>query len=71
MAWAEYYRQQAAYYGQTLGQAQAHSQVCICPLLLPWVWGEPWSGAVKHRGVLWLEKSGVAQCYHCVISASD
>uniref|UniRef100_A0A8C9G2N3 Far upstream element binding protein 3 n=1 Tax=Pavo cristatus TaxID=9049 RepID=A0A8C9G2N3_PAVCR len=27
MAWAEYYRQQAAYYGQTLGQAQAHSQV--------------------------------------------
>ncbi|XP_064026952.1 far upstream element-binding protein 3 isoform X2 [Pogoniulus pusillus] len=26
MAWAEYYRQQAAYYGQTLGQAQAHSQ---------------------------------------------
>lgn len=29
MAWAEYYRQQAAYYGQTLGQAQAHSQVCI------------------------------------------
>ncbi|NXB91567.1 FUBP3 protein, partial [Vidua chalybeata] len=28
MAWAEYYRQQAAYYGQTLGQAQAHSQVC-------------------------------------------
>lgn len=30
MAWAEYYRQQAAYYGQTLGQAQAHSQVCIC-----------------------------------------
>lgn len=38
MAWAEYYRQQAAYYGQTLGQAQAHSQVCIhlpqTPLLL-------------------------------------
>lgn len=38
MAWAEYYRQQAAYYGQTLGQAQAHSQVCIHlpqpPLLL-------------------------------------
>lgn len=29
MAWAEYYRQQAAYYGQTLGQAQAHSQVRI------------------------------------------
>lgn len=28
MAWAEYYRQQAAFYGQTLGQAQAHSQVC-------------------------------------------
>ncbi|XP_041530673.1 far upstream element-binding protein 3 isoform X5 [Microtus oregoni] len=28
MAWAEYYRQQAAIYGQTLGQAQAHSQVC-------------------------------------------
>ncbi|XP_069093161.1 far upstream element-binding protein 3 isoform X3 [Pleurodeles waltl] len=26
MAWAEYYRQQAAYYGQTLGQPQAHSQ---------------------------------------------
>uniref|UniRef100_A0A452R1K7 Far upstream element binding protein 3 n=1 Tax=Ursus americanus TaxID=9643 RepID=A0A452R1K7_URSAM len=26
MAWAEYYRQQAAFYGQTLGQAQAHSQ---------------------------------------------
>lgn len=32
MAWAEYYRQQAAFYGQTLGQAQAHSQVCSrCP----------------------------------------
>uniref|UniRef100_A0A2I3SV95 Far upstream element binding protein 3 n=1 Tax=Pan troglodytes TaxID=9598 RepID=A0A2I3SV95_PANTR len=28
MAWAEYYRQQVAFYGQTLGQAQAHSQVC-------------------------------------------
>lgn len=27
MAWAEYYRQQVAFYGQTLGQAQAHSQV--------------------------------------------
>ncbi|XP_048201004.1 far upstream element-binding protein 3 [Perognathus longimembris pacificus] len=26
MAWAEYYRQQVAFYGQTLGQAQAHSQ---------------------------------------------
>lgn len=47
MAWAEYYRQQAAYYGQTLGQAQAHSQVRIhvswTPLLIPlgnWVpWG--------------------------------
>lgn len=28
MAWAEYYRQQVAFYGQTLGQAQAPSQVC-------------------------------------------
>ncbi|KAG8509477.1 Far upstream element-binding protein 3 [Galemys pyrenaicus] len=27
MAWAEYYRQQVAFYGQTLGQAQTHSQV--------------------------------------------
>lgn len=26
LAWAEYYRQQAALYGQSLGQAQAHSQ---------------------------------------------
>uniref|UniRef100_A0A673TGD5 Far upstream element binding protein 3 n=1 Tax=Suricata suricatta TaxID=37032 RepID=A0A673TGD5_SURSU len=26
LAWAEYYRQQVAFYGQTLGQAQAHSQ---------------------------------------------
>lgn len=42
MAWAEYYRQQAAYYGQTLGQAQAHSQVCIHPLLFPWGSWECW-----------------------------
>ncbi|EPY83329.1 far upstream element-binding protein 3 [Camelus ferus] len=33
MAWAEYYRQQVAFYGQTLGQAQAHGQ--LCPLLVP------------------------------------
>ncbi|CAH2316011.1 far upstream element-binding 3 isoform X3 [Pelobates cultripes] len=26
LAWAEYYRQQAAYYGQSLGQTQTHSQ---------------------------------------------
>ncbi|XP_055964901.1 far upstream element-binding protein 3 isoform X2 [Sorex fumeus] len=26
LAWAEYYRQQVAFYGQSLGQAQAHSQ---------------------------------------------
>uniref|UniRef100_A0A8C5Q933 Far upstream element binding protein 3 n=1 Tax=Leptobrachium leishanense TaxID=445787 RepID=A0A8C5Q933_9ANUR len=26
MAWAEYYRQQAAYYGQSLGQTPSHSQ---------------------------------------------
>ncbi|XP_049629979.1 far upstream element-binding protein 3 isoform X2 [Suncus etruscus] len=31
MAWAEYYRQQVAFYGQTLGQAQAHSQVGTSP----------------------------------------
>ncbi|ELV11782.1 Far upstream element-binding protein 3 [Tupaia chinensis] len=34
MAWAEYYRQQVAFYGQTLGQAQAHSQVCSQALAL-------------------------------------
>lgn len=34
MAWAEYYRQQVAFYGQTLGQAQAHSQVCSQSALL-------------------------------------
>lgn len=38
MAWAEYYRQQAAYYGQTLGQAQAHSQVCIPKPLCSFSW---------------------------------
>ena len=35
MAWAEYYRQQVAFYGQTLGQAQAHSQVCSRSPALP------------------------------------
>ncbi|TKC46164.1 hypothetical protein EI555_017721, partial [Monodon monoceros] len=45
MAWAEYYRQQVAFYGQTLGQAQAHSQH---PL-----WKEVPRGLLYKRGFVW------------------